>query len=86
MVAIGMTELQARLLQEADSLSHEQLIQQIQSHNPGASADYLAGFERRSLSLYLARLCRLAGPRETSSVWTRVPDSPAITRAAVLEA
>lgn len=67
------TEFDAEL-----TLSRAQLIDRIQSLNPTASADYLAGFEERDLSLYLDHLAASCEPRGRMARWLRRGETRAI--------
>lgn len=60
------------------ALTIEQLIGQIQSFNPTASAEYLARFTCCALQRYLAHLTCASEPRGRAARWSRPGDTPAI--------
>ena len=57
-------------------LTREQVVDRIMTLNPTAKPDFLRGFQRGSLSDYLARLDTARSPR--GSGWVRRGNSPAI--------
>ena len=59
-------------------LSREQLIDEIISSNPSATADFLSDFENRGLRLYLTRLRSVQMGRGRDAISERVAETPAI--------
>ncbi len=59
-------------------LNGAQVIAQIQSLNPTASARYLARFSSEQLRHYLDHLTAASGPRGRWSRWTRRNETPAV--------
>ncbi|MEC9373947.1 MAG: hypothetical protein VYC34_08890 [Planctomycetota bacterium] len=66
---------------ERTDFMRERLVDEIRDLNPTASAEYLAGFDNRSLRLYLAHLHASAEPRGRGAVWQRPGDTPVIVTA-----
>ncbi|MBO6514347.1 MAG: hypothetical protein JJ974_10320 [Phycisphaerales bacterium] len=60
------------------ALTREQVVDEIISVNPSATADFLAQFDDTLLSKYLDHLRFTARPRCGKSAWDRPGDAPAI--------
>jgi len=61
-----------------DRLTREQVIDEIITHNPSASVNFLDDFHDGRLRLYLSRLRGSRQGRGRGTVWVRTTDSPAI--------
>lgn len=60
------------------ALTREQVVDEIISVNPSATANFLAQFDDQLLSKYLDHLRFTAQPRNGKSSWDRPGDAPAI--------
>lgn len=60
------------------ALSRDQVLDEIISINPSATADFLTQFADDLLKKYLDHLLYTQGPRDGSSPWDRPNDAPAI--------
>lgn len=63
-------------------LTEPQLVERILALNPSATEEYLQGFDRNALSIYLRHLLAALEPRGRQARWVRPGDTPAIVRAA----
>ena len=61
-----------------ESMSREQVVDQILSLNPSASSTFLDQFEARELGMYLRHLLSAQEPRGPMARWRRPNDAPAI--------
>ena len=61
-----------------ESMTHEQVVDQIMSLNPSASNEFLEQFEPDELGMYLRHLLSAQEPRGRSARWARPNDAPAI--------
>lgn len=64
----------------APDYTAEQLIEQIATHNPTASRDFLSGFSPTALLNYLSHLIACQEPRGRLARWVRPDETPAIMR------
>ena len=62
-----------------DRLSREQVIDEIITRNPSATAIFLDAFSDKGLRRYLTRLRSTRRPRGRGARWVRPNDAPAIT-------
>ncbi len=59
-------------------MSKQQMIEQIQLTNRGATPEFLARFDERTLHNYLRRLTTVLGHRGRGSVWVRESGHPVV--------
>ncbi|MEM8737686.1 MAG: hypothetical protein AAGG38_04310 [Planctomycetota bacterium] len=59
-------------------MSKQQMIEQIQQKNRGASPQFLERFDEHTLKTYLRRLTKVSGHRGKGSIWVREGGSPAV--------
>lgn len=62
----------------APALTTEQLVEQIATYNPTASAEFLAHFSPANLTTYLQHLIACQEPRGRTARWVRPSETPAI--------
>lgn len=61
-----------------ESMTREQVVDQIMSMNPSASSGFLSQFEPDELGMYLRHLLSAQEPRGRTSRWARPDDAPSI--------
>lgn len=77
--ATGLLEAKGIVSAGTALLTQEDLIGRIRAFNPSASREFLSGFDRDELALYLQHLIATAVPRGRGARWVRPQETPAIT-------
>ncbi len=77
--ATGLLEAKGIVSAGTALLTQEDLIGRIRAFNPSASREFLSGFDRDELALYLQHLIATAVPRGRGARWVRPHETPAIT-------